>query len=160
MKRLPLSLAFAVAAILPALGDDVPFAAPPLPAPGQSNAVLANLGDIMGKIQLRHIKLWYAIKSRNWDLVDYELGQLRDSFENAVILYRNIPIELIASATKPLIALQDAVKSKDSAKLERGFNALTVACNDCHKAAQIGFISIQTPPHSPFSDQNFSPPQK
>jgi hypothetical protein len=155
MKRLPLSIAFAVAAILPALGDDVPFAAPPLLTPGQSSASLANLGDVMGKIQLRHIKLWYAIKSKNWDLLDYELGQIRDSFENAVIFYRNIPIELIALATKPLIALQDAAKSKDGAKLERSFNDLTVACNACHKAAQIGFISIQTPTHSPFSDQKF-----
>jgi len=99
MTRLPLSIAFALVAVLPALGEDVPFAAPP----PQSSTYLASLGDIMGKIQLRHIKLWYAIKSKNWDLSDYELAQLRNSFESAVVLYRNIPVEYIVSVDKPLI---------------------------------------------------------
>jgi hypothetical protein len=61
MTRLPLSIALAIVAVLPALGEDVPFAAPPPPNLGQSSTYLASLGDIMGKIQLRHIKLWYAI---------------------------------------------------------------------------------------------------
>ena len=30
------------------------------------------LGDIMGKIQLRHIKLWFAGKLGNWELATYE----------------------------------------------------------------------------------------
>jgi hypothetical protein len=158
MTRLPLSIAFVICAALPALGDDVPFAAAPLPSPGQPAS--ANLGDIMGKIQLRHIKLWYAIKSKNWNLVDYELTQMRDSLENAVILYRNIPVELIVLADKPLIELQAAAKAKDGAKLERSFGDLTAACNSCHKAAQIEFITIQTPTSSPFSDQKFTPTSK
>ncbi|WP_051335512.1 hypothetical protein [Methylocapsa acidiphila] len=157
MNRMKFCLAFAIAAASPTLADDVPFAAPPLVSPGLPSAPSATLGDIMGKLQLRHIKLWFAIKSRNWDLTDYELGQMRDSFENAVILYRNIPVELIASATNPLITLQAAAKAKDFAKAERGFTELTVACNACHKAAQIGFITIQTPTSSPFADQAFSP---
>ncbi len=155
MKRPPLSLAFALAASLPALAEDVPFAAPPPQSLAQSSAASGRLGDIMGKIQLRHIKLGSAIKSKNWDLLDYELGQIRDSFENAVILYQNIPVELIASATKPLNALQDAAKAKDAAKSARSFTELTAACNACHKAAQVGFIVIQTPTSSPFSDQKF-----
>jgi len=157
MTRLPLSIAFAIVAVLPALGEDVPFAVPPMPGTGRSST---SLGDIMGKIQLRHIKLWDAIKSKNWGLSDYELAQLRDSFESAVILYSNIPVEYILSVEKPLIALQFAVKSKDHAQLERGFADLTAACNNCHQAARVGFISIQTPTSSPFSDQNFLPTQK
>jgi hypothetical protein len=160
MTRLPLSIALAIVAILPALGEDVPFAAPPPPNLGQSSTYLASLGDIMGKIQSRRIKLWYAIKSKNWELLDYELSQIRNSFENAVIFYRNIPVDFIVSADKPLIALQEAVKSKDGAKLERGFADLTTACNNCHKAAQVGFIFIQTPTYSPFSDQKFQPTHK
>jgi len=159
MRLLPLSIALAIVGVLPALADDVPFAAPPLQA-GHSSGNVASLGDIMGKIQLRHIKLWYAIKSKNWDLLDYELTQVRDSLENAVILYRNIPVEFIVAADKPLIALQEAVKVKEGAKLERDFADLTAACNNCHKAAQIGFILIQTPTSSPFSDQKFQPTQK
>ena len=119
MKRLlPLSSAMAIISAAPALGGDVPYAAPPLAMPGQPATPVLAPGDIMGKIHFRHIKLWYAIKDRNWGLIDYELDRIKDSFNNAVILYRNIPVEFIAAADAPLAALQKAAKSKDGSKLE------------------------------------------
>ncbi len=161
MRRLLLlSFAMFLAARAPALAGDVPFAAPPPPLPGQPGAYLAPLPEIMGKIQFRHMKLWEAIKHRNWGLLDYELDQTKDSFGNAVILYRNIPVEFIATAGKPLTDMQKAVKSKDSLQLERGYAELTAACNACHKAADVGFIVIKTPVSSPFGDQEFSPKEK
>jgi hypothetical protein len=75
MKRL-LLLGIAIAVLsAAAFGEEVPFAAPPLAIQGQQIPPVAPLGDIMGKIQLRHIKIWYAMKQRNWGLLDYELGQ-------------------------------------------------------------------------------------
>ena len=71
----------------------------------------------MGKIQLRHMKLWDAIKHQNWALLDYELEQTKDSFGNAVVLYRNIPVEFIVAAGKPLSEMQKAAKAKDSSQL-------------------------------------------
>jgi mono/diheme cytochrome c family protein len=114
----------------------------------------------MGRIQLRHIKLWEAIKHRNWDLLDFELELTKDSFGNAVILYRNIPVEFIVAAGKPLAEMQKAAKAKDSSQLERGYAELTAACNACHKAADVGFIVIKTPASSPFGNQEFSPKDK
>ena len=152
LRALRLSFAVIVAAATAALADDIPFAAPP--GPGHTITALA---DIMGKIQLRHIKIWQAIKSKNWELLGYELGQTRDSFDTAVVLYNAIPIELIVTADRALGALQEAAQKKDGQNLERGFSDLTVACNTCHQAAQVGFIVIKTPGPSPFSDQEFSP---
>jgi hypothetical protein len=160
MKRLVVSLVFALAAGLPALADDVLFAQPPSPGPGQSNASTPSLGDIMGTTQMRHIKLWYAIKAKNWGLVKYELDQLKDSFDNAAILYRNIPIDYIASVQKPLAALREGAESKNGAKSEKAYAELTKSCNSCHEGAEIGFILIQTPTYSPFSDQKFAPAGK
>ncbi len=161
MTRLgPLSFAMAIFTAAPALSGEVPFAAPPLALPGQPGTPVAGLGDIMGKIQFRHIKLWYAIKYRNWALMDYELDQIKDSFNNAVILYRNIPIEFIAAADGPLAALQKAAKLKDGSKLERDFAGLTAACNSCHMAGDAGFIVIKTPTSFPFSDQDAAPKGK
>ena len=37
-----LSAALAIMTVLPALGDEVPFAAPPLPAPGQPSITVAS----------------------------------------------------------------------------------------------------------------------
>ncbi|MGA9763229.1 MAG: hypothetical protein WBQ49_00925, partial [Rhodomicrobium sp.] len=127
---------------------------------GQPGAPVPALGDIMGKIQFRHIKLWYAIKERNWGLMDYELDQIKDSFNNAVILYRNIPVEFIVAADEPLSALQKAANMKDGSKLERDYAALTAACNSCHKAAGVGFIVMKTPTSFPFGDQEIAPQRK
>jgi cytochrome c553 len=154
LRILALTLAASIFVATAALADDVPFATPPSSRSGHTVAALA---DIMGKIQLRHIKLWQALRSKNWDLLDYELGQTRESFDTAVVLYNAIPIELIVAADRALGALQQAVKAKDGSNLERRFADLTAACNSCHEAAGIGFIAIKTPGPSPFSDQEFSP---
>lgn len=156
-RILSLSAALAMITVLPAFGDEVPFAAPPLPLPGQTSTSVVSLADIMGQIQLRHIKLWDAIKFKNWGLLDYELQQTKDGLTDAAILYRNIPVEYVASAVTPLTLLQEAAKAKDISKLKRGFDELTAACNTCHRAAGVAFILIKTPASSPFSDQEFAP---
>ncbi len=159
-RLLPLSFAIAIISAAPAVSGEVPFAAPPLTIPGQTGASVPGLGDIMGRIQFQHIKLWYAIKFKNWKLLDYELEQMKDSYGNAVILYRNIPVELIAAAGEPLAGLQKAAASKDASKLERSFAELTAACNSCHKAAGLDFILMKTPTSFPFSDQEVAPKGK
>ncbi|MGA7328475.1 MAG: hypothetical protein WBX25_29295 [Rhodomicrobium sp.] len=156
-RVLSLVIVLAIITILPALGDEVPFAAPPLPAPGQPKIPVASLADIMAQIQLRHIKLWFAIKFKNWALLDYELQQTKDSLTDAAVLYRNIPVEYVGSAAKPLNSLQEAAKAKEISKLKQGFDELTAACNSCHQAGGVGFISIKTPASSPFSDQELAP---
>lgn len=142
------------------VAQETHFAAPPLADPVQPSTNVSALAEIMGKVQMRHIKLWYAIKGRSFDLVRYELGHLRDTFETAVILYRNIPVELIAAADKPLGAIEDAAKAKDAAGAERAYAALTASCNTCHVAAGIGYILIHTPTSMPFSNQSFGPGKK
>jgi mono/diheme cytochrome c family protein len=156
--RLQLSLALAIVTVAPAFGDDVPFAAPPPPHPGQgSETYSGSLGDIMISAQLRHIKLWYAGKAANWGLMKYELQQMKDAFDKAAVLYRNIPIELVISVEKPLISLYEAADAKSATKFAQGFGELTSACNACHQAAGVGFIAIQTPTSMLFGDQKFEP---
>jgi hypothetical protein len=94
MKRIAV-VAIALAATAPALGQKtVPFAEPPTRQPGQLEpSLLPSLGDIMVDTQLRHIKLWYAGRARNWDLANYELDRIAESLTKAAILYMNILID-------------------------------------------------------------------
>jgi len=154
MKRLAI-LFLAAAAIAPSRADDVPFAEPYQ----KIGASPGGLADLMAMTQWRHIKIWYAIRAKNWDLLNYELGKLTDTFERAAMLYQNIPVEFIEGAVKPLTAMREAIAAKNSARFEAGFADLTAACNACHRGAQIGFVTIQTPTALPFSDQQFLPPQ-
>jgi hypothetical protein len=151
MKR-PLMIAVAIAAaMVPAVADDtVPYAWRP---PKLGETYVPGLGDVMQAIQWRHIKLSYAGKLGNWGLAGYELSQMLESIGNAARLYENIPIEKIEMVDQPLIALSDAIKAKSGPRFTRAFANLTETCNSCHAAAQVGFITIQVPTASPFSDQ-------
>ncbi len=155
MYRLALSAALAIAAVGGARAQDVPFAAPPRLNAVPTNETVPALSDIMGKIQVRHIKLWHAMGGKNWPLLAYELAKTKDAFGSAVILYRNIPTELIVSAAEPVNAMLDAAEKKDIAKLQRAYADLTTACNSFHQAAQVPFIRIKTPTAGPFGDQKF-----
>ena len=128
--------------------------------PSLGNFYVPTLGDIMGAMQLRHFKLWYAGKSRNWELAAYEMGQIEDSFANAARLYKNIPVEKINMIERPTMALQSAIDAKDGKHFADAFDNLTAACNACHEAAKVGFIAIKVPTASPFSNQSFAPKRK
>jgi hypothetical protein len=144
--------AFAALAAVPgARGDNVPFA-----QPGFSGSPVT-LSDIMTGVQLRHIKLWEAIRGRNWPLVRFEATLIGESLGQAAMLYRNIPIEFVIDATAPLAELKSDSAPKDAAKVEAIFARLTTACNACHTAAEVSFIEIKTPSTSPFSNQKFAP---
>ena len=41
-----------------------------------SESAVGTLANIMATVQLRHIKLWFAGKAKNWDLVNYEAQKL------------------------------------------------------------------------------------
>jgi hypothetical protein len=124
----------------------------------QQDAYRPPLGDIMGAIQLRHIKLWFAGKLGNWKLAAYEVGEIKASLENAADLYRGIPAELVTNTADPILAIGDAIEAKDSAAFAKSYSELTLACNACHQGIGRGFIVIQVPTASPFADQSFAPP--
>jgi hypothetical protein len=51
-------------------------------------------------------------------------------------------------------------KANDGARFASAFANLTAACNICHEAVHVGFITIQVPTASPFSNQSFIPKGK
>lgn len=158
MKRASIIAVLIVALMVPAFAEDaVPYAYRPLM---MGETYVPGLGDIMEAIQWRHIKLSYAGKLANWELAGFELGKVQEGLSNAARLYQNIPIEEVNMVEQPLRALSEGVKAKSGARFTRAFGDLTDACNSCHTAANVSFISIQVPTTSPFSDQSFVPKGK
>jgi cytochrome c553 len=124
----------------------------------RSLSYVPSLGDMMTAIQLRHSKLWYAVKTKNWSLADYELRQLDTSLKEGKRLYPNIPGWDIAGSDKVAVAIGEALKAKNEAKFDQAFTQLTTECNACHRAAGRAFIYIRRPTFpSPFSNQVFAP---
>ena len=108
-------------------------------------------------IQIRHAKLFYASKARNWPLADYELQQLVGSLVEAGRYYPN--------TTPPMVlteeirnSLNEAIKAKNEAKFDQAFDEMNAGCNRCHRAADRAFIVIRRPSYpSAFSNQQYSP---
>jgi hypothetical protein len=118
------------------------------------------LGDIMNSVQTRHIKLWLAGKAQNWELAVYELRQLKAGLLEAAVLYEGIPVSNVTTMTKPVQSVSDAIEARDGKRFAAAVGELKDGCNSCHQQMQRGFIAIQAPTASPFSDQSFAPPKK
>ena len=156
MRRIALTAAFLFMSAFATAQDNVPYANPSHAGPGETDTTnLISLSDIMQETQWRHIKLWYAGQSGDWDLVRFEIDRVIESLRRSAILYRNIPIEDIKAASDPLVRMQAAVAKKDIAQFNLNYGELTAACNSCHRSAGVGFIRMQTPISSPFSDGVF-----
>jgi hypothetical protein len=113
------------------------------------------LGEIMALQQMRHIKLWFAGHDGNWPLADYEIGELKEGFEDVSgLLGGDIVAQHVGG---PLADLQKAIDGKNSAAFTAAFDNLSAGCNACHHTLDHAFIVIQRPVVLPYTDQVFTP---
>jgi hypothetical protein len=115
------------------------------------------LGEIMSLQQMRHIKLWFAGHAANWPLADYEIGELKEGFDDVTKLLGGDIVESHVGA--PIAAIEKAIDAKDRAGFDLAFDKLSAGCNACHHALDHGFIAIQRPTWLPYGDQSFTAPK-
>jgi cytochrome c553 len=130
------------------------------PQPGEP-AFTLRLNDLMVATQLRHFKLWYAGLVQNWQLANYELGQIRAAIDDTKRFYSSQADSKTSMMAEPTDELGDAIKAMDIDKFRKAYVKLTAACNACHEATGFGFIRIREPrlspiETSPFTDESFS----
>jgi mono/diheme cytochrome c family protein len=107
--------------------------------------------DLMVAMQFQHIKLWFAGRLSNWPLASYELSQLEAGLQRAA----NPGDQRIDQAASQVRALRSAIDAKDVAAFTKAYGELTNGCNACHRAEGKGFVTVQVPANSPFTDQLF-----
>ena len=130
--------------------------------PLRANMPAPAVADIMGQTQLRHFKLWFAGALGNWPLANFEVEQMKRSFNDAGALGTSVGGTTLSKLVEekslpPLADVEKAIAAKSKKDFVKAFGELTEACNACHVAANVGFIRIQTPTASPFSNQAFPP---
>lgn len=160
-KKLILILAGALfaATLMPAQADE---ARSEKSEQQEGAAYTPGLGDMMGAIQVRHAKLWFAGINGDWPLAEYELDELKEGLDDAVRYnpeFKGIPVKLLLSqfTAKPLSELEASIKERNSGAFTNSFDHLTSACNGCHTAAEHSFISIKRPTSLPVTNQRFLP---
>jgi len=123
----------------------------------RATSYVPRLSDIMVVIQIRHAKLFYAVKRGNWPLADFELGQLISSLKE-VERYYPLTTPEMTRAEEIGSSLSEAIKSKDEAKFDQAFGEMNAGCNRCHEGSDRAFIVVRRPSYpSAFSNQLYSP---
>lgn len=123
---------------------------------GKKEPYAPGLGEFMSQARTHHEKIYLAERAGNWPLVEYEIDELRETFEGAEEHVSSRPeirdIKILYPAIERLAAV---AKERDSKNFDRDYASLTQSCNQCHRKENFGFISIKTPESNPYSNQNF-----
>ncbi len=117
---------------------------PPPPAP--------HFGDVMTQIGRRFELLGRAAVAKRWDLASFELGELREGFDD--VPRAEIPddvhadIPQLAKLFVPAIenALEAGLAKHDATEFARGFATASGSCNTCHHEAGRAYIEIPDKP--------------
>jgi hypothetical protein len=138
-------------------------AVPPDAKAGSPVQYAMTMGDMMNTlVQPRHSKLGLAGRDENWPLASYALVEIRQAFDGiakAQPKFRGLPVaDLIdAAMTRPIGAIDAAIKQQDAQKFAAAYNQLTQGCNVCHAAVDHSYVVIKTPDVSAFPNQDFKP---
>ena len=118
------------------------------------------LGEYMTTFQLHMGKLWFAGKAANWDLAEYERGELDEAMEAAGALHavkNDVDIaKVLASVRSTQIAgLAESIKQKNDAAFQKAYDETLTACNGCHESAGYKFIRLVRPSAPPVTNQKW-----
>ncbi len=122
----------------------------------QTAAYKPGLGEFMSSIQMNHAKLWFAGVNDNWDLANFELGEIKETVEDAQHFCSDRPgIKNLPMLLPMLDSLNYSIQNKNAKSFKSSFTNLTTTCNNCHAATNHKFIVIKTPDSEPVSNQVF-----
>jgi len=114
-------------------------------------------GEFMGYIQVHHAKLWFAGKNENWDLADFEIKEIKETFDNLQKYETDRPeVQTIPMIFPALDSVTTAVSGQNPRRFKKAFSLLTNTCNLCHQAVGYGFNQVRIPEEPPFSNQVFT----
>lgn len=123
-----------------------------------NNSYKPGLGEFMSEIQVHHAKLWFAGKYQNWELANFEVGEIQEALNDIPKYCSDRPeVKSLGMIMPVMYNLSNAIKEKNEAKFDSSFTVLTATCNDCHKATNHGFNLIKIPDALPVPNQVFKP---
>jgi hypothetical protein len=133
---------------------------PPAPPEATANAARMELGTVMVGIARRFELAGRAVKANRFELAEFEVGEIEETFEadvpNAELPKEGPTAHIPAMAKSFLLAnapeLKKAAAAKDRAAFAAAFQHAAAVCNACHQAAAKGFIQVPSEPGQPVPD--------
>ncbi|MEP6611547.1 MAG: hypothetical protein ABJA76_06670 [Mucilaginibacter sp.] len=121
-----------------------------------AQAYKPGLGEFMLGIQIHHAKLYFAGKSKNWALAEFEMGEIKEALDDINKYCTDRPeIKSLPILNPAVDSVNNAVKASSPQRFEAGFVLLTGACNSCHQTTHHQFNVIKVPETPPFNNQEF-----
>jgi hypothetical protein len=122
----------------------------------EKNSYKPGFGEFMTNIQIHHAKLWFAGINENWNLADFEIGEIKESLE-AITKYETDRKEsrLISMIYPVVDSINNSIQSKNLALFKKNYLVLTNTCNNCHKSVNFNFNVVKVPDNPPFTNQKF-----
>ncbi|HZP92739.1 MAG TPA: hypothetical protein VFB20_07655 [Burkholderiales bacterium] len=126
-------------------------------------ATAPGLGETMAGIQLHMAKLYFAAKVGNRRLAHYEMDEIRENLERAVLQRpveeNGLRLKPLAQAleTGPLARLEQAIDGGQQASIAHAYRDAIRDCNACHAATGHDFIVITMPKAFPVPNQRWTP---
>lgn len=102
------------------------------------------LGTVMIEYGLRFANQWFAAQSGNWDMVRYQIDEMREIQEVGETTRPGRAAALKAFESAYLDALDDAAESGDLAAYTAAYDKTISGCNSCHAAA----LGVQPHPNT------------
>lgn len=120
------------------------------------DAYRPGLGEFMSGIQVHHAKLWFAGNAQNWDLANFEVGEIRETLDDVRKYCSDRPELVYLPMIEPAMdSVSAAVKQESLPRFKSAFILLTNTCNNCHRATKHEFNVIRVPLTPPFTNQVF-----
>jgi hypothetical protein len=155
----------ALAGALLLIGSGVSLAAPagapaqqaaaPTPTPlslDELSLIQPGLGTVMVEYAHRMAAVWFAGEAGNFDMVHYQIIEMREIQETGEITRPPRAPALKAFESGFLDPLDQAALAKDKAQFETAYNAAIQGCNSCHGGQTSGdfqqgfkFVKVQVP---------------
>ena len=120
----------------------------------EANAYVPGIGDLMGKLQLHHNKLWFAGINENWPLAEFALHELEESVEDLQAFHaEREELQTLSMILPPLELMHETIDNQNLEEFKSGYLTLTNTCNSCHDVSGFNFIEIATPSSPVMSNQ-------
>jgi len=107
------------------------------------------LARLMPEIGQRYWKLYYAARSGNWVLANFQMGEIGTLMETGIITRPKYTEHLEAFIKDDLGAIGAAIKAKDWAAFEAAFVQGVQNANDYHKVYDKDYLVWKLPDYPP-----------
>ena len=108
---------------------------------------LRGLDVAMVEIGYRYQELYWAGEDSNWEYADYQLKKINLALENALERRPKRRASSQALFLPSSKELEQAIALKERPRFDKGFSAMTAACNVCHVAENIASFHVVPPTH-------------